>query len=409
MPAYQTNFNAYVAFKAQSALGSQASGSGGIILRQTGGTPGKLSKTAIESKEVRRDAQKTRGRHGMQATAAGPYSCEVSMGAFDPLYQALLRGTWDTEISTSAADFTSTTFGAHTIAWASGNPITKGFRVNDVIEITASATAANNGKNLRLTGVSATTLTVAETLTTDGGGDITTVIKRRGRKVIMPAAGSLVNTWFTIDEYEYDIDASRVFTDCFTKSGKWTMQPNGLLTFDVDFVGTGQFEIDTAGGAPLLTTPALPSGTPLAVLDATLRIAGVDVADLTSFDLTIDTAPVAPPVAASKISPTVLPGQNTVAMNLKFLRKDTSWDADFLAETGLSLSVLAVENTIEPKNFLSLNVPYFTLGSADLAALSTAGGPRDVTISVPAALIGSDPTGAAYDATMMSVQIANNS
>lgn len=409
MTAYQTNFNAYAAFKAQSALGSQATGSGGTILRQTGGTPGKLAKTAIESKEVRRDAQRTRGRHGMQATTAGPYNCEVSMGAFDPLYQALLRGTWDAEITKTQADFTSLTTGAHTIILTSGNPITMGFRVGDVIEATGLSDAANNSKNLRITGLDATTITVAETLVVNAVADTSCTIVRRGRKVIMPAAGSLVNTYFTIDEYEYDLDSSRVFTDCFPKSGKWTMQPNGLLTFDVDFVGTGQFEIDTGAGAPLLTSPTLPTGTPLAVLDATLRCGGADIADLTSFDLTIDTAPVAPAVAASKISPTVLPGLNTVSMNLKFLRHDTSWDADHLNETGLSLQVLAVEPTAEPKNFLALNVPYFTLGSADVSALSTAGGARDVTISVPAALIGSDPTGAGYDATMMSIQIANNS
>jgi hypothetical protein len=409
MTQYQSNFNAYAAFKAQSALGTQATGAGGIILRQTGGTPGKLTKTPIESKEVRRDAQKTIGRHGMQATTAGPYTCEVSQGSFDPLYQALLRGTWDSEITANAGDFTSTTFGANTIVWASGNPITKGFRVNDVIEITASATPANNSRNIRIAGLSATTITTVETLTTAGGGDTSTVIKRRGRKVIMPAAGSLVNTFFTIDEYEFDLDSSRVFTDCFGKSGKWTMTPNGLLTFDVDFVGTGKFDILTGSGAPLLTTPTLPSSTPLAVLDATLRIGGVDVGDLTSFDLTIDTAPVAPAVAGSKISPTVLPGQNQVSMNLKFLRKDTSWDADFLNETSLSLQVLAVPNMAEPKDFLALTVPFFTLSSADVSALTTAGGARDVTIQVPAALVGIDTTGAANDATMMSIQISNNS
>lgn len=404
---YSSNFNGYVAFAAQAALGTQKTGSGGTILRTTGGTPGKLTKAAIESKEVRRDAQHTRGRHGMQTTAGGPYLCEVSMGAFDPIYQALMRGTWDTEITLVAADFTSLTYGAHTIIFNSGNPITKGLRVNDVIMLTGAEDAGNNSRNLRITALSATTVTVAETLTVNAGADTGATLKRRGRKAIMPAAGSLVNTYFTVDEYEYDLDASRVFTDSYWKSGKWSMAPNGLVMFEPSFVGTGQFEVDTAANAPVLTNPTLPTGAPLAVLDATLRIGGADVADLTSFDVMVDNGAVAPAVAGSKISPTVLPGLNSVTMNLKFLRKDTSWDADLLNETGLSLSVLMVENTAEPKNFLSLNVPYFTLGSADVSALSTAGGPRDVTISVPPALVGSDPTGAGYDATMMSLQIAN--
>lgn len=406
---YQTNFNAYVAAKVQSAIGTPASGSGGFIIRQTGGTPAKLTKTAIDSKEVRRDAQHTRGRHGMQATTAGPYGTEVSIGSVDPIYVALLRGVWDTEITTTQSDFTSLTTGAHTIILTSGNPITLGFRVNDVIQATGLTDAANNSKNLHITGLSATTITVAETLVVNAVADTSCSIIRRGRKVIMPAAGALVNTYFTLDSYEYDIDTSRVLSDCFVKSGKWSMAPNGLVMFEPTFVGTGDWTIETAGSSPLLTSPTLSSGAPLAVLDATLLIGGVVMADLTAFDVTLDTAPVAPAVAASKISPTVLPGLNTVTMNLKFLRKDTSWDADFLNESSMSLSVTAVDQAAEPKNFLSLNVPYFTLGSADVSALSTAGGPREVTISVPSALVGHDTTGAGYDDTMMSIAVSNNS
>lgn len=409
MTTYQSNFNRYTAFKAQSGLGSPASGSGGTILRQTGGTPGKLTKAAIASKEVRRDGQMTRGRHGMQTATGGPYTLEASVGSVDPIYVALLRGTYDAQFTAVAADFTSLSYGAHTIVWNSGNPITKGFRVNDVIELTGAEDAANNSRNLRIANLSATTITVAETLTVNAGADTGATITRRGRKAIMPAAGSLVSTYFTVDEYDGDIDASRVFEDCFWKSGKWSMAPNGLLTFEPSWVGTGYMEIDTASGAPVLTSPTLPSSAPLAVLDATLRCGGADVADLTSFDLTIDNGAVAPQVAASKISPTVLGGLNQVSMNLKFLRHDTSWDADFLNETGLSLQVLAVANMSEPKDFLTLNVPFFTLGSADPSPLATTGGAADVTISVPAALIGHDTTGAAYDDTMMSIQISNAS
>jgi hypothetical protein len=159
----------------------------------------------------------------------------------------------------------------------------------------------------------------------------------------------------------------------------------------------------------VLTTPTLPTSQPLAALDAVLSIGGVDQVDLTSFDVTIDNAAVAPAVAGSKVSPTVLPGMNTVVMNLKFLRKDTTWDADFLNETSLSLKLMAVDQTTEPKNFISINVPYFTLGSADVSAMSTAGGAAETTISIPSSLVGHDPTGAGNDDTMISFQVSNNS
>ncbi|SHJ70118.1 hypothetical protein SAMN05444159_1265 [Bradyrhizobium lablabi] len=402
---YQSNFYGYSAMLLQSALGTPAVGAGGTIIRQTGGTPGKLSKAAIQSKEIRQDAQPVKGRHGMQTAVGGPYTTELSIQSADQIMQAVLRGTWDTEITATSADFTSITFGANTIIWASGNPITKGFRVNDVIMLPITATATNQNKNFRITAVSATTITVAETLTISGTADTTATIKRRGRKVIMPAAGSLVNRYFTIEEYETDITGSRLFNDCFWKSMKFTMAPNGLIMFEPSWVGTGSFTATT--GAAVLTTPTLIANPPMAALDATLRLGGVDVADITAFDLTVDNGAVAPQVVGSKISPTVLPGLNQVTMNLTILQKDMSYISGFLNETGYSLSLKCVDNMAEPKNFININVPNFTLGGADVSPMSTAGGARTVTIAVPAGLIGHDPSGVAWDDSACTIQISN--
>jgi len=402
---YQTNFNGYAAFKVQSGIGVQASGAGAKILRQTGGSPGKLSKAAIDSKEIRQDAQHTRGRHGMQTTIGGPYTTELSLGSVDDILEAILRGTWDTELTLAAADFTSLTYGLHTIVFAANSPITKGIRVNDVLELTVAEDAGNALHNVRVTSLSATTITVAETLTVDAVADTTATLKRRGRKLIMPAAGSLVNRYFTIEEQENDLASSRLFTDCFWKSAKISMAPNGLIMFEPSWIGTGAFSVNA--GAPILTTPTLPSSPPMAALDATLRLGGVDVADIAAFEITIDNGAVAPAVVGSKISPTVLPGLNQVSMSMTLLHKDMSYISAFLNETAFSLSFLAVENAAEPKNFISFNVPNFSLGSADLSPMSTAGGSRTTTIAVPAALVGHDNTGVADDDSMFSVQISN--
>lgn len=409
MTTLQSNFNGYLAYKAQSGLGVPASGSGGTVLRQTGGTPGKLAITAVQSKEVRRDAMVTRGRHGMQATSGGPFDTEYSVGSLDAILTSIMRGTFDTEITVDASDFTSITTGANTIIWAGGNPIAKGIRVGDIYRILGSVTTANNDRNLRVVELSTTTITVAESLTIDATPDSTPTMKRVGRKVINPAAGSLARTYFTIEEYDADIDESVSYSDCLWSAIKFAMAPNGLLMASPSFVGTGAFEQNGSGPAPILTAPTTPAGSPLAVLDATVRLGTGDVLDLTSFDLTLDIGAVAPAVAAARVSPDVLPGQFTAVMNLKMLRADLTNVAAYLAETSLSLHVLAVENTAEPKNFLSINVPFFTLGGVDPSALSTAGGGREETISIPAALIGADTSGSGYDSTMVSMQVSNNS
>ena len=406
-PTFSSNFHGYAAYLLQSGLGSPASGAGGKILRQTGGTPGKLTIDAIESKEIRQDAQHTRGRHGMHMTSGGPYTTELSVGSVDAILQALLRGTFDTQITATSADFTSLTYGANTIVWNSGNPITKGFRVNDVIELTTAEDAANKLHNIRITGISATSITTAETLTVDATADTTAVLVRRGRKVIMPPAGSLVNQYFTIEEWDEDLGAGRLFQDCFWKSAKITMAPNGIITFEPSWIGTGAMTVES--GSPTLTSPVLTTSMPLAAVDAKLCLNGTYLADISSFDLTIDNGAVADKVIGANVSPTVLPGQNTVSMNLKILQQDMSYITAFLNETGFSLSVLAAENTPEPKNFISFNIPYFTLGGADISPMSSAGGAKTVTISVPAALVGHDTTGTGYDDTMCSFQVSNNS
>lgn len=405
MTTYQSNFDGYVSMLVQSALGTPATGAGGTMIRLTGGTPGKLSKAAIPSKEIRQDAQPVRGRHGQQSTAGGPYGMELSIQSMDQIMQACMRSTWDAPITKTQSDFTSLTTGAHTIVLTSGNPITMGFRVNDVIDLLTLADAANNSTNLRITGLSATTITVAETLVVNATPDTTCSIVRLGRKIINPLAGALVNRFFTIEEYLTDIAGGRLFNDCFWKSMKFSMAPDGMVGFDPAWVGTGAFA--AASGAAVLTSPTLITNPPMAAIDATLRLGGVDVADITSLDITLDNGAVAPKTVAAKTAPTVAPGLNQVSMNITLLTKDLSYMTGHLNETGYSLSLKCVDNMAEPKNFISINVPNFTLGGADISSPSTAGGVRTQTISVPAALIGHDSTGAGFDDTTMSIQISN--
>jgi len=413
VPTYQSQSQAWTSFKAQSALGVQESGSGATVLRTTGGQGGRLTKAATESAEVRRDNMSSRGRHGTYKTS-GNAGGELSMGVADEVMQAVFRGTWGAaNLELDEVDFTSITTGANTIVFASGSPISLGLRVGDVIRIT-NQTTANNGRNLRITGLSSTTITVAETLVVNAVADTACEITRTGRVLINPPAGSIISRYFTIEEHEVDIDASEVFTDAVWGSLKFTMQPNGIIMMETGWVGTGQFETVSGGSAPHFTSPTEPTGTPLSVVDATIRIGNTDLVDLTSLELTIDTAPVAPDVFGSgaiKYAPDVFPGDMKVSGSVTALRKDLSRVAEFLDETQLSLHILAVENESEPKSFVSIYVPNFTFGSVDKSALSKSGGPRTQTMAIPAALVGIDDRGAAagYDSTMVKIQVANAS
>lgn len=405
MTVYQSQQNGYMAYKVQTGLGSQASGSGGTIFRQTGGAGGQVSRAATPSNEVRRDGMSTRGRLGTQKTT-GAWTGEASLGSFESILEAITMDTWDVaDLSLTESDFTSLAIASNVITLGGGDPRTLGLRVGDVIRLTNMATAGNNSKNLRISGLTSTTITIAagDTLADETADTACTIT--RPKKLIM--SGTPTKRYFTIDEHDADIDQSEVMTNFMWGSAKFTMQPNGILMLDVSGAGTGQMDALATGSSPLLTSPSETTTEPLSVVDATIRVNGTDVVDLTSFDVTFDIKPTAPDVFGSgsiKYAPDVFPGDMEVSMNITALRKDLQYLTDFLDETVYSLHVLAVENMSEPKNFLSMYIGNFTLGSAQKSALNKSGGPKTVTISIPAALVGKDMTGTGYDATMVKFQ-----
>jgi hypothetical protein len=401
---FQTNSNALIAYKKQSGLGTAAAGSAASLLRIAGGNGIKLSKAAIASAEVRNDGMSTRGRHGTQAIIAA-YNAELSLGSHDPIIEAIMRSTWDSvALTKTQTDFTSLTTGTNTIVLASGNPITMGFRVNDVIRLAGLNATGNNSRNLRITSLSATTITVAETLTVDAVADTSCSITRPGKRLINPAVR--LASYFTLEEYEGDIDQSTTVQDFVWSGLKFSMANNGLIMAAPSGVGTGQVSALATGASPYFTAPVATTDVPMAVVDATIRVNGVDQVALSSFDLSLDIQASAPPVfgsPAQKFAPDVFAGSLVVSANITMLRKDLTLFSDFIAETPYSLQVLAVDNMSEPKDFTAITLPNFTLGSVDPSALSKQGGGRTVTLAIPAALVGVD-TSATGDNSMIKFQ-----
>ena len=152
--------------------------------------------------------------------------------------------------------------------------------------------------------------------------------------------------------------------------------------------------------------PALSSTSalPYSVIDATLRLGGTDIIELTSFNLSIDMGLVATAVVGAKYAPDVFSGVMKTALTMSMLRKDLAAFSDFLAETTYSFSALLQITGTAPLTFLSINVPYFTLGGVDPSELKRDGGPRTQTITIPDSLIGVDTRGSGYDATEVSFQ-----
>lgn len=415
--SYQTQSGAYLAFKAQSALGTAASGSGATVIPINTGSA-RVTKNAINSNQVRSDGMALRGRHGLQASSL-TLTSELQLDNFDDLLAALMRASdWTTSPvitqATGAMSSATLSVSGSTITFSGGSVITSGLRLYDVVVFTAGLDSADNNQPLRVTALTATTITVAESLTTVAGPVSTYSFSAKTRVLTNPAAGSLVKTYFTIEECNRDIDSSIVLQDMRISRLNISMAPDGIIMFDTNFVGTGEASVVSGGSSPYFTSPTETTKTVMAALDASVRTMGssgsvADRLDLTAFNMTIDLNMVAPGVAASTVSPDVFDGIMTVGGSITVLTEALGEFSAFLAESDVVTSIIATELNSSPTNFFSMVVPYHTLGSADLSSIRREGGPRTTTINIPPALVGVDPGTSAtgHQTTLVKFQTSN--
>jgi hypothetical protein len=391
--SYQSGRQIIVSMKKQAGLGQPASGSDAKVFRANRGMLG-LSKQPIQSGENRRDGMMTRGRHG-QKEVRGQYIADLSLGTFDHLFEAVMRSTFaaDLVITEATASLTSITTTTSTIVDGGGSWITAGLRVGDVIRLTGHSSAGNNSRNLRITGLTTSTITVAETLTANAVADTAFTITRP-RTLVQ----GLDESYWTVEEYETIIDASELFTDVKVGSMLLELQPNGMALLTFGLIGL-DMEAKTAGDAPVFTSPVATTSIGLTSVEAKILLGGAEVADLTaarlSFDLRAQTVPV---VGATK-SPDVFTNLSLVEGSITALRQDLSRVSNFLNEDQLSLALMFCENESEPKDFVSFFLGNLTLSNAAKSELGQ-DGPRTQELPI---MVGVDERGGAYSQTMLKI------
>ena len=395
---YQSGQDIAVNYKLESAFGVLPGATGGTALRVNTGSNGlSLSRAQITSNENRRDGMTTRGRNGSKSVS-GSYAADLSLGSLDALIEAVLRGTFDvalviTEATGSLASVTTTT---NTIVAGGGSWITAGLRVGDVIRLTNFADAANNGKNLLIVGLTASTITVEgdSPLVTNSTPDTAFTITRP-RKVIM---GKVARS-FTFEEQETGIDGSEVFTGCRVSQMQIQLSPDGMCVLTFSIVGRDMQALEGAS-SPYFTAPAATVSVGMTSVEAGILIGADRIMDVTSVDLTVDLRASGTPVVASLVSPEIFTNNALLTGTLSTLRQDLSRVQDALDETQVSLHLLFVENESEPKDFCS-----FFLGNVTLAMPSKSAIGQDNGRTQQIALnIGADDRGGAYDPTMIKFQ-----
>lgn len=391
---FQSGRNLLVGYKVESVFGALPGASSADVLRVNSGGLS-LTKAPINSNENRRDGQRTRGRHGSR-NVAGQYVGDISLGSYDDFIEAVFRGTFTSAltITEATASLTSITTTEHTIVAGGGSWITAGLAVGDVIRLSGHSSAGNNGRNIRISGLTASTITTPETLTENAVAD-TSFTVTRAKKLLM---GTTARS-FTIEEAELDIDGSEVFKGCRIGSLQIQLQPNGmgLLTFGI----VGQdMEVMTDSSSPYFTNPTATTSIGMTAVEAVLRVGSSDVVDLTALDITINLNASGQPVVASNLTPEVFTNQAMVEGSFTALKSDVTRQQAFLAETEMSLHLMFTENESEPKDYCSFYIGNLTFAGGSKSDIGQDNG-RTQTFQL---LIGKDERGGAYDATTVKYQ-----
>lgn len=391
--AYQSGQNIIVAYKAQSALGAPASGAAGYGLRFLRGSQGfKPAKAIIENEEVRRDGQSTRGRHGSRSVT-GSFRVNLAVGDIDVLLAAAMRATWTAAVSITQAAMTSITTTTSTIVAAGGSWITQGVRVGDLVQLTGHSTAANNSKWFRVLGVTASTITVpANSLTADTVAD-TSFTLQVARTLVSGTAP--VETYFTFDVYDVDLDLSVTYTDVKVTGIDISMQPNANVVATINLMGL-DWTINATGASPVLTSPTFSTARPLVMADGKLAVNLTDYSDITGMQLAYSHGGSVPGVLAPN-PPDVFLGNAKGSGTLTSMRTDLDWYTAFDNETQMSLFAHMIEvGDTDPKDFLSLYA-----GDAVFDGNDTSLGDEGALVETIPFRIGKDEAGSAQASTTL--------
>ena len=359
-----------------------------------------LKKATYRSNEIQPDRQIHDFRHGVRSVS-GTIRGELSPLTYKSVFNQVLAGTFTAGVSdvADAVTVVPAVLGnpgtAATIQSLSGTPVnfqTAGFRIGDVITcsgFTAGA-AANNARNLRVTGIVTTTATndtlqvgpapnnsagstvenqpnLTEVLVAAAYGSTgsSVTISVIGKKLVTPTPGNLIDYSFSIEHWFTDVLQSELFIGCRASRMQIQLPPTGLGTIDFDVMGKDMLLNQGGPGDPYFTSPsAITTSGITASVNGIMRVNGVDYAIVTGLNFTINANYTTEAVVGSNTTPYLFPGWQDITGQITALFPDEQLQTAFLNEQLIDMQVLLTLNNNVNTDFISFYWPSIKLTSA---------------------------------------------
>lgn len=314
-----------LSYVAESTHGTTPGSPSMKTLRTTGRNIN-LVKNMLESQEVRASRQLRDLRHGFQQ-GSGEIPFELSLSAYDDFLAAALGGSW-AAISTSGVNL-SADGTANTFTRASGSFVSDGYRAGDIVVTAGFSNSENNGR-FRLTGVSATVLTVEETTpVTESAGSGKTV-DLVGKRLDI---GTTLTT-FSVERAFLDLAQYQVFTGLAVNEFYLTLQPEQIVGGRFNVLAMA---VAALSGSSLGSPSAAPTHDPFASFDGVMYEGGTQTAIATGLEMTLNNGRSLNPVIGAKTSPDVFEGTAKISGTLTAFFNSATLLNKFVNETASSL------------------------------------------------------------------------
>jgi hypothetical protein len=346
-----------LAIKKESSWGVAAGDTGAQVLRRVTAAPN-LTKNTYQSQEIRDDYQISDFRHGTRKVE-GNFNFEWSNGTYQQVFEAVLRAAAGAAVTTGAVTDIGASSVGNTLTRGAGSFISDGFRVGMVVRASGFTTTgtSNNNKNLRITALTATVMTVAETLATKTPGDSVT-IAAPGLTVSVPSTGHTDDS-FTIEVWNSGISVSEQFLGCKFATLGLRLPSTGMATLEPTIMGKDMLT-DTAA---YFTSPTAATETPImAAVNGSLRLGGADVATVTGLSIDINGNMSTGEVIGSNTTPDVFPGSVVITGQATIYYENGDFLENFIDEDELELHVVLDADSTANSGFISVFLPRIKLG-----------------------------------------------
>lgn len=318
-----------------------------------------LTKSAIMSEEIRPDFQIATMRHGNRGVA-GDMALQLQTGTYSPLMESAVRRDFAQVTSLAAlTNVTAASVGSGgTFTRAAGSWITDGLRVGMCIRMTGWTTTAagNNNRNYTIVTLTATVITVAETVSAKAAGD-SIVVSIPGRVTYVPTS-SHTQTSYSIEEWSPDVPNSFRFTGCRVNTMQISAPPNARAALTFGFIGRDRAQAATR----YFSSATTPAASVMQVgHNGILVVNGATSGIVTGFDVTLTNNMQAGQVVGANLTPDVFHGLIQVTGTLSAYFDTTALDAVFDAESEIGLILRMADDTSANSNFLQVSLPRIKL------------------------------------------------